>query len=246
MQHKSKNDFFKARKANLTGGWMVNVAENKLTLGEKIYQIFGVDKNKLDKSYNGILRLIHPEDVRLVTDFSQQVLNAGEPDYYRIEHRIIRPNGEVRILNEILKTGFDENDQLSTINGTLSDVTEKRLNEKKLIKSEERYRSIFECSLAMLITVDNDRKITGFNPEAYKKFGYTPDEIINKDISVLYENPDDELKVSQALTEKGKFYGKVKNIRKNGEVFAVQLSASKLYDGDGNQIGTVGSSLELK
>ena len=97
----------------------------------------------------------------------------------------------------------------------------------------------------MLITVDNDRKITGFNPEAYKKFGYAPDEIINKDISVLYDNTDDELKVSQALNKEGKFYGKVKNIRKNGEVFTVQLSASRLYDGDGKQVGTVGSSLEL-
>lgn len=230
----------------MTGGWMINMSEDKITLGENLYQIIGINKTKLDKTYKGILRLIHPEDVKLVADFAKQILNANEPDYYRIEHRIIRPDGDVRILNEILRTSFDENGQLSMINGTLSDVTEKRLNEKKLKKSEERYRSIFECSLAMLITVDNDRRITGFNPEAYSKFGYTADEIIGQDIRILYADADEEANVSRALNEKGKFYGKVKNIRKNGDVFIAQLSASRLYDGEGHQVGTVGSSLELK
>ncbi len=132
------------------------------------------------------------------------------------------------------------------INGTASDVTERRLAQKALKESEERYRGIFECSLAMLITVDNNRKITGFNPEAYKKFGYTPEEIINKDISLLYKDPEDGKKVSQGLMESGNFVGRVINVRKNGETFEAQLSASILYDTEGKKIGTVGSSLEIK
>jgi PAS domain S-box-containing protein len=94
--------------------------------------------------------------------------------------------------------------------------------------------------------VDNDRKITEFNPEAYKKYGYTPEEIINKDDSILYPNSEDVMRVSEALNEKGKFVGKVTSVRKNGETFVAQLSASILLDADGNKIGAVGSSLEVQ
>ncbi len=246
MAQGTEFEFSGKQKATLTGGWMINLIEGKVTFVDRTYQIFGIDKESFDKTFKSVLKLIHPDDLKPIIDFSKKLLKKKKPDNFEIEHRIIRPDGQVCILKETIHTNFDKDGNLYMVNGTASDVTNKRLSKKALKESEERYRSIFECSQAIIIIVDNDRKITEFNPEAYKKFGYTAEEIINKDISIIYSNSDDAQRVSKALNEKGKFVGKVTSVRKNGETFVAQLSASILLDADGNPIGAVGSSLEVQ
>jgi PAS domain S-box-containing protein len=245
MTNDEKVGFLKTHRTKLIGSWIINVQENKIFLGDTTFQILGVGKDTFDNSFTTILNMIHRDDVERVQAFMQEVSKTSEPDYYRLEHRVRKKFGEVSILSQIMRTSFDDKGRLSVVNGTVSDVTEQRLAEKALKESEERYRSIFECSLAMLITVDNNRKITGFNPAAYKKLGYPPDEMLHQPISIIYADPEDEQKVSQALKKDGKFYGRIKNKKKSGEVFTVLLSAAILYDGEGKKVGTVGSSLKL-
>jgi two-component system sensor kinase FixL len=246
MAKETGSEFSEEQKATRTGGWMINLIEGKVTFVNRTYRIFGIDKKSFDKTFKSVMKLIHPDDLKPIMDFGKKLLKTKKPDNYEIEHRIIRPDGQVCILKETIRTNFDKDGNLQMINGTAYDVTTKRLSEKTLKESEERYRSIFECSQAVIIIVDNDRKITEFNPEAYKKYGYTPEEIINKDDSILYPNSEDVMRVSKALNEKGKFVGKVTSVRKNGETFVAQLSASILLDADGNKIGAVGSSLEVQ
>jgi PAS domain S-box-containing protein len=246
MAKETGSEFSEEQKATRTGGWMINLIERKVTFVNRTYRIFGIDKKSFDKTFKSVMKLIHPDDLKQILDFGKKLLKAKTPDNYEIEHRIIRPDGQVCILKETIRTNFDKDGNLHMVNGTAYDVTNKRLTEKALKESEERYRSIFECSQAVIIIVDNDGKITEFNPEAYKKFGYTAEEIINKDISIIYSNSEDALRVSNALNEKGKFVGKVTSERKNGETFGAQLSASILLDADGNRIGAVSSFLEVE
>lgn len=245
MTSDDKVGFLKSHQTNLIGGWIINVQEDKVLLGDTTAQIFGIDKDKFDKSFASILKMVHPDDLDRVKKIVKALNQTTEPEYYRLEHRIRKKFKEVRILSQIMRTSFDEKGRLQVINGTVSDVTEQRLAEKALQESEARFRSIFDCSLAMLITVDNNRKITGFNPAAYRKLGYSPEEMRNQPISIIYDDPKDEKRVGAALKKKGKFYGRIKNRKKDGEVFTVLLSAAYLYDGEGKKVGTVGSSLKL-
>lgn len=246
MKEDKKTGLLRKHQTTMIGSWIVNAREEKIILGDTTARLLGIEKNTFDKSFKKIMNLIHPDDRKRVSDFIREVLKTKKPGYYSLEHRIKKKSGEVRILSQIMRTGFDEHGRLSVVTGTVSDVTEQRLAEKALQESEARYRSIFECSLAMLITVDQKRRITGFNPEAVKKLGYTPEEMINQPISIIYDDPRDERRVNRVLKKDGKFYGRIKNRKKSGEVFTVQLSAAFLYDTDGKKIGTVGSSLEVE
>lgn len=233
------------QKTSHTGGWMINLLDKKITLVEETYRLFGLNKKTYKKNFRGILKVIHPDDVKPLLDFVRDLLKTKKPDYFEVEHRVIRPGGKIRYFQEIFRTNFDDDGNLYMISGTASDITETRQAEKALLESEERYKCIFNCSLAMLITVDNNRKITGFNPAAYRMFGYMPSEVLKKDAGMLYKNPDDAEKVNKGLEKDGWFIGKVTNVRKNGETFTAQLSASILYDADGKKVGAVGSSLEI-
>jgi len=241
-----KTGLLKKHQTTLIGSWIADVREEKVILGDTTAHLLGIEKKTFNKSFKKIMSLVHPDDRKRVLGFIREVLKAKKPGCYSLEHRIKKKFEGVRILSQILRTNFDEQGRMSIVTGTVSDVTEQRLAEKALQESEARYRSIFECSLAMLITVDQKRRITGFNPEAVKKLGYTPEEIIDQPISIIYDDPKDERRVYRVLKKDGIFYGRIKNRKKTGEVFTVQLSAAFLYDTDGKKIGTVGSSLEVE
>lgn len=246
MNTEHTNTFPSSQKNTISGGWMLNLIEEKITLVDEAYRILGINKRNFNKTIDSIFNFIHPDDIETIKTLATDIRQTTTPNTYEIEHRIIRPDGEERVIKETFKTNFNQNGELHMVNGTATDITERRLAEKAIQESEERYKSIFECSLAMLVTVNNDRKITAFNPEALNTFGYSREEILNQDVSLLYENPEDAATVQRDLLKNGKFIGQVINKKKNGETFIAQLSAAILYDSDGNQIGTVGSSLKIK
>lgn len=84
-------------------------------------------------------RVIHPDDIASVETNEQQVL-AGQA--MRTEYRILRPDGEVRWLDETSIPVFGPGDELVRIDGVLIDVTDRKQSEEQLrrmnLELEER------------------------------------------------------------------------------------------------------------
>lgn len=57
---------------------------------------------------------------------------------------------------------------------------EKDRHEKKLLKSEERYRMIFENTGTSMFLVESDMTVTMVNDEFERRFGYSKDEVIGR------------------------------------------------------------------
>ncbi|MDQ1317149.1 MAG: hypothetical protein QG588_800, partial [Candidatus Poribacteria bacterium] len=91
-------------------------------------------------------------------------------------------------------------------------------------------QDIIDSSIDMIIAVDKNRGIIEFNEAAQKAFGYKPDDIIGKDIDVLYNDPQEGSEINKAISKTGIFTGEVSNVRKNGDIFPSFVSASNLYD----------------
>lgn len=114
-----------------------------------------------------------------------------------------------------------------------------------LTASEQYLRSIIECSLDMIITTDNERRIVEFNGAAQGTFGYTREEVLGQPIHMLYADLEEARAVHQVVVEEGKFVGEIRNRRKNGEVFISLLSAAVLRDSSGHKLGIVGISRDI-
>ncbi|MCL4502906.1 MAG: PAS domain-containing protein, partial [Deltaproteobacteria bacterium] len=74
--------------------------------------------------FNGV----HPEDREKVARAFGQALVGEQP--YRIEHRILRPDGSVRLVQGEAEVKFDRHGRPVSMFGTLRDITDFRQSGK--------------------------------------------------------------------------------------------------------------------
>ncbi len=122
---------------------------------------------------------------------------------------------------------------------------ERDVAEHALAKSKNYVQNLFDSSLDMIVSVDQQRHIVQFNTAALKTFGYQPDEIIGKPVEMLYADLEASKMIGDQISETGMFVGEISNVRKNGEVFPSLISAAILLDEQGEIIGTVGNSRDI-
>ncbi|MFT5778840.1 MAG: PAS domain S-box-containing protein [Crocinitomicaceae bacterium] len=116
---------------------------------------------------------------------------------------------------------------------------------KKLSRQELYAKYLISNSLEFICASDTETKIAEFNPAAERAFGYSKHEMMGLDVSVLYASKEEFERVAEALNRDGNFTGEILNIRKNGELFTSFLSANKIYDTQGNDVGIMGVSRDI-
>lgn len=127
----------RAERIGRLGHWELDIATMELTWSDEVYRIFGVDPTTFDVTYESFLELVHPEDrdEQLSVDAAAR---AGE-DVLDVEHRVVRPDGEVRVVHE-RATLVEGEGEAGRLVGTVQDVTERRRLEDELERSRDLLR----------------------------------------------------------------------------------------------------------
>ncbi|MFA6438467.1 MAG: response regulator [Bacteriovoracaceae bacterium] len=161
----------------------------------------------------------------------------------RALERIKRSEDALRRSHELLQQHTEE---LEKINRNLqNEINEHHRTEAALRASEEYSRSIVNCSLDMIITVDNERRIVEFNESAQRTFGYTKEEVVGKNISILYASLDEGKRIHNSTVDSGSARGEILNRKKNGEVFTSRIASSVLRTKENQLLGIVGVSRDV-
>lgn len=126
-----------------------------------------------------------------------------------------------------------------------NEIAQKEKAQKELLKSQIYTKNIINSSLDMIIANDHNLKVTEFNRAAQIIFGYKPNEVIGKNITMLYANEEAFQKVNGKMNKEGLYSGEILNKRKNGEIFESFLTATGLLDDDGKLIGGMGVSRDV-
>jgi len=178
--------------------------------------------------------------------------------YQRIEERI-KKEGEVSGIEASFKrndgTTFhsllfssairEEGRRARRFFGTIIDITERKLLEKKLKEALDYVENIIESSHDIIITLDLSRRIVTFNRAAELAFGYLRVEVLGQSSDILYAEKEVGEKIFKATLNKGRFEGEVVNKRKNGAIFYSYLSSSCLKNRAGEVIGVMGVSHDI-
>lgn len=122
------------------GNWEWHVPTNKVIWSDELYRIFGLEPQVFGATYEAFLERVHPDDRPNVTSVIEQTLaSAGSFNHY---HRVVLPDGRVRILHVRGTVTTGEGGRPVRMFGTAQDVTERRKAEGQLKKSNEQLRAL--------------------------------------------------------------------------------------------------------
>ncbi|MFO7843520.1 MAG: PAS domain-containing protein [Bacteroidales bacterium] len=178
--------------------------------------------------------LIVPEDRQKVLDEIQQALNVNRQ--FRITYRIKTKNNEEKWVWEQGVGVYDEKKQLIRLEGFIADITEQKLAEIALQKSEQKYKNLVENSLVGIYTTNIDGKLIYANKAFCNILGYKNSEEINiKDLYPSKERREkliNEIKHNQIVsnyeTQLLTKQGEIKNITLNASLNGDEISGMML------------------
>jgi len=221
-----------AQKLSHIGNWDWNLATDEMYWSDEMCRIFGCVPQKLFHTYRELLNFTHPED-RSYVDNSIKSALAGKS--FSIDHRIISVDGEERIVHAQGKVVFDETESPIRLRGTIQDITDRK-------KAEEKIRILadaVESSNDAIVTESFDGTITSWNKTAEHIYGYSAEEILGKNVSIL--EPDNLKGEIKKIIEKVKHGEKVHHYRtirlkKDGTITNVSITYSPVFDASGKLI----------
>ncbi|MCL4551026.1 MAG: PAS domain S-box protein [Bacteroidetes bacterium] len=122
------------------GSWEWDLETEKINCSTELFQIYGLQPENFDGKFESILKLVHPEDSGKILAHINRARESNEPfEHYE---RIIRPDGENRILYTKGIVLDATEGGAKTIYGSCLDVTEFKRVENALINSSDKLRAL--------------------------------------------------------------------------------------------------------
>lgn len=230
---KSAKSLEEAQKIAKMGNWDWDMATGGLKWSDEIYRIFGVDKESFGATYEAFMGFVHPEDRSLVTSAVENALKKNTK--YSIEHRIVRPDGALRIVHEWAEVFYDHTGKAVRMIGAVQDITERKAAEDQLALA----RKIFENAIEGVIVTDPAGVIQFVNPAVTAITGYAADELIGLTPRVLRSQRQDKefyKGLWRSLLTQGGWSGEIWNRRKSGEAYPEWLNIRAIKDANGKTI----------
>jgi PAS domain S-box-containing protein len=168
---------------------------------------------------DGWLSAVHPEDKEKLVNGWEMATSVGE--FSSTEYRFVRPDGTIAwvIGHAVPEKNFKN--QIFGYVGTITDITELKLAEETIRKSEEKYRLIAEKTTDVIWLMDIHGKYIYISPSIEKFTGYTVAEYENRSIDDCYTS-------ESAITAKEIFLSRILYSGKNADQLSDQIPTIEL------------------
>ena len=179
----STDRLLQAQELAKIGHWSLDLSQDKLEWSKEVFSIFGLDSETFGASLDAFVDRIHPDDREAVLDAFNRHIEQG--DSYDITHRILTPDGLEKVVHERCTTerGADGSPLHSL--GTVQDITDKETIRKELVKSEARFKALFDNSPNGILLCNSDGNIVLANKKLEGMFGYDNMELDGQAIEIL-------------------------------------------------------------
>src|SRR5579863_4571894 len=189
------------------GYWVWDLQTNQLIWSDETYRIFGLSPQEGIIDLDKVREMIHPDDRETVFRTAEEAVRSGvRAD---CEHRLFRPNGEMRVVHSLADLKRDASGRPRKMFGTTQDITDrKRVDEDRQALSNALQQSNARLEEAQRLAhighyewdlIDNRVR---YSEELCRIWGIPPAKD-SFDVSVIFEriHPDDREKVSREAAE---------------------------------------------
>ena len=159
------------------GGWEIYTDSMDVFWSNSLFNILQYpadEESPLEKALDVYLE----DDRERVATAVIDALQSGQE--FDIEARIARPDGDIRWL-WIQGNPRVGNGTVVSLRGVVQDITEQKVRELEL----EQYKTLTEAANDVIVTIDEDSTIQTINPAVETIFGYDPNEIIGKSLTIF-------------------------------------------------------------
>ena len=163
----------KAQSIAHMGSWEWDIKSNALQWSDEIYRILGLQPQQLEATYDAFLTCMHPDDKEDVVNAVNASVVYDQP--YNIEHRIIRPNGEERVVHEQGDVFRNDAGEAVHMVGSIQDITERKQVEDML----NRFKTTLDMTSDCVFMFEPDTlRFFYVNKGAMEQVGYSYDELM--------------------------------------------------------------------
>ena len=173
---RSEESLAAAQRLARLGSWDWDIVADQAVCSSGIYHILGLTPETFGANFEEFLSCVHPDERAMVKEaIHASLYDCNVP--YRIEHRIVRPDGEERVVQAMADILRNEEDMPVRMVGAIQDITEQKLAERAVKESETKWRSFTEFSPDHIMLVDLQGNIQFIN---YTVPGLRQEQVIGR------------------------------------------------------------------
>lgn len=175
------------------------------------------------------LQFVYPEDRPFLVDIFE---NNRFGEFKYIEYRLFNPETGIRWVQASAKTILDEDDRPVKRSGIIRDITDLKITENALKKSEEKYRKLIESINDTIYEVDTSGNLLFVSQSVSRVLGYSQEEVLGRNIfEFIY--PADIPQVKEALknlSSRNYEFMEYRYVKKDGGVNWVRSSTTPVFE----------------
>jgi PAS domain S-box-containing protein len=175
---KSEARLAEAQRIARLGSWEWDVKTGEVSWSDETFRIYGFEPKEFVPTLDKLMDRVHPDERELVRKNIDAALYEGES--YDFEHRIVRPDGEERVVHRQAEVVFDEEDEPLRMIGTVHDITERKRAEEAIEQLNHQNELILNSAGEGIYGLDRQGKTTFVNPAAARLTGWDVEELIGR------------------------------------------------------------------
>jgi two-component system sensor histidine kinase/response regulator len=195
--------------------WEWDITNDKLIWDDRVFELYGVNREDLLPVYDSWLKILHPDDIEKTNLTIEKAISDGTE--YSTEFRVIHPDGSVKYIKAFGQVIKGENGKSGRLIGINYDISPQKKSEIELEKSLSLLKATIESTADGLLVVDTKGKIVQYNRK-FAEMWKIPQEILDKQ--------DDNLAISfvrDQLTDPGTFVSNVQHLYSSPEMITYDI-----------------------
>lgn len=150
----SESRLIMALDAAKMGIWSWDIESRTIYWSPQTYSIYGFPGENFPVTEEKFIELTYKEDWELLSSETNLLMNDFNRSAYRIRNRINHPDGTLHWIEALGKLSRSKDGKPLLLMGTVLDITEVKLSEEALRKSDERFETFYQFSTEAFLIFD--------------------------------------------------------------------------------------------